>query len=454
MLHRAAKLILRVTVILFAIRFLFGWVHANIDSYFYWAIGEFFRTGSYPFQEPFVYTKPTTIAPPLYGVFFILSQNVSHAEILLHGLQLILLAATSYLLYRVLQLHLKKPASLIISCLFALYPTNLIYAANVMTENPSQFLLMLWVYFITYGVVTKRPRFIAAALLVSSVATLVKYNLSVYVVFAGIMLASHIKRMKWPDYAMSALSVVLLVSWVVVNHQITNTWGLYDTKGTQLYNQFVAQTRLLPPESHPAVIRMRSLLPPGTDIAVPYWDIQEQLSNNLSHEWTQVDKVLFDVGWASVRTHPLVYILHSLKNYARIHYDHVPHWRNIGNIGMSGLNGTDVPFCGRLGAVTTCVPIVMTPWSNRTWNAFVRVEMKVFELLAAPVFFLILLPSLCWALFRGSEISRLYALMYLAGTVPIAFTIHPDPRYVVPFYPLAVLLVTAVAKEIYTHHAL
>ena len=222
--------------------------------------------------------------------------------------------------------------------------------------------------------------------------------------------------------AYPVLGIAILIGWIFINHAITGVWGLYDTRGTQLYNQFVAQTKLLPPKDHPAVIRMRSLLPPTTDIAVPYWDIQQQLSQKLGNEWVAVDRVLFQVAWGSVTAHPIAYLLHSLQNFARIHYDHVPHWRNIGSIGVIGLTGTDQPFCGNLGSVTTCMPVIMTPWSFAIWNRYVQVEMWLFEALAAPVFYLLLLPALVMCLFWGNRRSRLVAVASLFRTLPLSYT--------------------------------
>ena len=139
------------TVIWFLFNLLFFWMHANVDSYFYFAIGEYFRTGNYPFQTPFIYTKPTTISPPLYGLFFTLTHGLLRADILLHAVQLSFLAATSYLLYKTLRLHISRRMATLISCLFALFPINIIYASNVMTENPAQFVVMLIIYLLVSG---------------------------------------------------------------------------------------------------------------------------------------------------------------------------------------------------------------------------------------------------------------------------------------------------------------
>lgn len=443
-----AFLILTIGTFLFL--FLFGWMNANADSYFYWMIGEYFRSGVYPFTSPFIYTKPTTISPPLYGVFFILTHGIPRADILLHAIQLGLLATTSVLLYLVLRRHLTKSGAMIASCLFALFPINLIYASQVLTENPAQFFVTLWAFLVIRGIIKKQPRPIALAVLVGSVAALMKYNLAIYTVLGGLFLLPFIKKMKRRDWIFPLFAAAILGGWVVTNERITGVWGLYDTRGTQLYNQFVAQTKLLPPESHPAVLRMRSLLPPGTDIAVPYWDIQGYLGESLHGVWRDIDTVLFDVAWASVRTHPGQYLIHSTKNFARMHYDNLPHWRNIGNMGRKDVSGTDIPYCSNLDAVQMCTPVIMTPWSYPVWNTFIQTEMKLFQMLAPLAFYFILLPALIVSLLWGNALSRVYTIIYLVGTIPVALTIHVDPRYVVPFYPIACLIVVTSGKIVLT----
>lgn len=446
-IRRLAKIFFLGTIGIYIFNIIFVWMNANADSYFYWMIGEYFRSGKYPFILPFVYTKPTTISPPLYGIFFILTHSLPRADVLLHTLQLGLLGISSYFLYRVLLLHVKKPIAQIISCLFAILPINLIYASYVLTENPAQFFVTIWVFFIVHGLVKKRPFFISLAIFIGAVGGLMKYNLWIYMILAGIFFLLQLKKLKLIDFLFPVLAVSLLSGWILINHEITGVWGLYDTKGTQLYNQFVAQTKIIPPENHPAVARMRSLLPPGTDIRVPYWKIQDLLADSLGGVWVDIDKVLFDVAWASVLKHPKKYVIHSIINFARMHYDGYPHWTNLNKMGRTDVYRTDVVYCSWLGRVKMCDPAIMTTWSYPIWNTFITYEVLAFRFFAPFVFYLLILPSLLFSIFSHDRLLRIYGIMYLVGVVPIAMTIHVDPRYIVPFYPLAVLIVVASMKR-------
>lgn len=451
-MKRLATILVYVTIGMFLLIFTFGWLNANVDSYNYYAIGEYFRTGTYPFQEPFVYNRPTTISPPLYGLFLAALQAIPRSDIPIHAIQLILLGLSSFLLYRLLRQSISEPIARIIGCLFAMTPVNIIYAGSLMTEIPAQSIVMLWLFFIIDGVKHRDSNPIGLALCVAALGTLLKYNLGIYIPLSLVLYLYYWQQTQHRRLLMPIAGLLLIGVWIGANHVITGTWGLYDTRGTQLYNQFIAQTKLLPPDTDQSVIRMRQLLPEGTDIAVYYWDIQEQLSEQLDHEWLAVDRVLFDVAWASVKTHPIQYILHSIRNYGSIHYDHVPHWRNIGNMGRTDVSGIDRPFCGDLGSATTCSPIVPTSVSFSVWNTFIAVEMKLFELFAAPVFFAIFIPSLIALFFIKDRVLRLYLVAYLVGTVPIAFSIHPDPRYVVPFYPIFILACATVIVGIYRRY--
>ncbi len=448
MAKRIATTLLIATGLLFLVHFLFGWLNANVDSYFYWAIEEYFRTGTYPYLQPFVYIRPTTISPPLYGMYFLFTHNLHGSEVILHAIQLAELAATSILLYLTLRVHVKKPIAMIISCLFAIYPVNMVYATYVLTETPSQLIVGLWAYLIVRGLAHKSAFPIGAAVLVAAVGTLLKYNLGILVAFAGVLLVPYLRRMKLKYFVLPVLAGIILTGWILINHQMTGVWGLSDTRGTPLYEQFIAQTKILPPETDPAVIRMRSLLPKGTDIAVPYWDIQEKLTRALGYDWHAVDTVLFDVAWASVRTHPVEFILHSIANFANMHSGNTPHWVNIGNMGRTDVTGVYKPYCSKIDSARMCAPIISTPWSIPIWNTYIRTEIALFKEFSPATFYLILLPALLYGLLFGKKWQRLYAVMYLTGVVPVALTIHADPRYIVPFYPIAVLLITSVAVQL------
>jgi hypothetical protein len=437
-----------ITVCIYLIHLLFGWVNANVDSYFYWAIGEYFKTGNYPFIHPFIYTKPTTISPPLYGLFFIATDHLPRADILLHGIQLAALGLSSIFVYKLLRLHLSKTLSLWIAFFFSVFPVNLVYASYAMTENLSQLVVCAWLYLVAFGIKHKRPLNVSGAVLLGAVGGVLKYNLMILAPIAGLLLVWFFRPWKWTYFVYPTFAVIIICSWILINHTITGVWGLYDTRGTQLYNQFIWQTKLLPPEDHPAVRRMRSLLPPGTNIAVAYWDLQEHLANKLGREWTKIDRVLFDVGWAAVSTHPFEYVFHSLHNFARVHYADNPHWHNLNNIGRKDVSGIDAPFCGVLGSVSACSPVLTTPWSFSIWNTFITYEMRLFRLLAPIVFYVVLLPSLFVTLVSRKHLVRFWSVLYLVTILPIAFTIHPDPRYIVPFYGLGLLVIVAAVQEL------
>lgn len=206
-MKRLFQSLLIFTILCFLALFFFGWMHANVDSYNYYAIGEYFRTGLYPFQEPFVYLRPTTISPPLYGIFFTVTSNVPRADILLHGLQLLLLGITSFLLYRLLLKYVSPMTSGIISCLFALFPINIIYAGSVMTETPSQFLLMLWLSLMVIGKRNNQVRYFGLATLVAAIATLMKYNLGIFVPVSLFFVIKEYRRLRLWDSVLPLVGI-------------------------------------------------------------------------------------------------------------------------------------------------------------------------------------------------------------------------------------------------------
>ena len=116
-MKKISTIILVLTLVFLVFHLLFLWMYTNIDGYFYWAFGQYVKTGVYPFLPSFTYLRPTTISPPLYGIFLMLLGVFTRADIIVHILQLGMLAGTSALLYKLLTPFVHKSVALILACL-------------------------------------------------------------------------------------------------------------------------------------------------------------------------------------------------------------------------------------------------------------------------------------------------------------------------------------------------
>ncbi|MEK7499517.1 MAG: hypothetical protein AAB649_02835, partial [Patescibacteria group bacterium] len=334
------------------------------------------------------------------------------ADIMLHGLQLLLLGATAFLLYRVLSQWVTQSIAIIIACLFALIPGNSIFASYMMTETATQFLFMLFLFVFLRFLKTNRSDKLGLAILLISATTLIRYS---FVVFLPLLIGiAFFKRPAITNKSIlyGVLGVILLSFWIFTNHAITGIWGLSDTHGIQLYNQIVWIGKTLPRETTPALIRLRSLLPPGTDLKQPYYNLQSLLLKPLYYEWAGIDDILGSVATQAVLQYPLQWIRTSLQSFWDIHTKGItPYWLNVGNIGGDG--PVQPPFCETLTPFVFCQPIIRTPWSYPLWNAYVAAGTFFYQRLYPLIALLILFPSFFVLIIWGNVISRWLVALYL-----------------------------------------
>lgn len=391
-MKKLSTIILVVTGIFLLFHGLFLWMYTNIDGYFYWAFGQYVKTGVYPFLPAFTYLRPITISPPLYGIVLMLLGFFARADIMLHILQLLMLAGTATLLYKLLTPYVQKSMALTLACLFIFFPTNVIFASSMMTEIPAQFLMTCYVYLAHRFIVSKKISSLSSMVLLAAVMTLLKYQFLFLTLlslglFAFFFFQKHVKRIV--HVFPVALGVGILLLWVVTNHAITGVWGLSDTRKMPFYTNFVWDGRHFPKETDPAVIALRAFVPKTVNNYAQYWDLQDYILPRVNRDWRAVDELLGNVGLAAIREQPLAYLANAGRVFLQIHTQKAPWWNNMATFG---LQDPDQPlYCNALSSIQFCRPIIPTPWSYRWWNAYVNIATSfynaVFPLYAVIIFF-------------------------------------------------------------------
>lgn len=406
--------------------FLFLWIHTNIDGYFYWAIGQFFKTGIYPFVSPFIYAKPTTISPPLYGIFLALLESLPFGDMLLHLIQLLLLATTTLLLYKILKTIVSSNTAALVSFLFLIFPTNVIYAGSMMTEIASQTALTVYLYLI-------HKKHLGNALILSSVMILLKYQFLFLFLFTAIMCIREFR--KYIIYALLGFFIITL--WAITNHTITGVWGLSDTKKMPFYTNMVWSGRYFPPNSDPSVIALRAYVPATSNQYAEYWDLQDFILPKVNRQWTMVDELLGNVGIAAIRTHPKEYVTNGVRIFFQTITHRAPWFDNLETFG--GYDPGQPLYCDRLGSIQFCKPIIMTSISYPLWNAYVKLSRAFYNLVVPPFLLFFFLPMLAISLLDTRI--RLFALIYLSNLIPISYLSMVESRYLIPYYPLIVIII-------------
>jgi hypothetical protein len=431
---RVIRLLFIAAIVVIIVHFFLFWQNAIIDSYFYWAFGEYLRTGSYPFAAPFIYARPTTIEPPLYSVLLMLLQFVNRADILLHAVQLLMLAATGYFLYRSLLLLISPDTAAITGLLFILLPANLIYASLILSETGAAFWLSLFQYTLLLGVVRKNTRFLALSVLTGMIMTIWKYMFLLYALFAFLLFLRR-KPGRTRAWAFVSAGLVVLASWVIISHAVTGVWGLSDSRGVHFYNQLVWKNEVLPNVNDPSLQKIREYVPPNVSLNFAYWDLQQYIIPRVHNEWAAFDKILGMVAFAAIREHPLGYMRATFVNLVMSHFGGPPYWEDIGTF-TAPYPKTYPRDCSTWRTIVLCMPIIRFRASLFLWDGLVRIA-DAFAYVVFPVLVVgVLLPSIIFFIARGNQGERMTAFLYLIGAFGSAATEHADARYLVPLYPI------------------
>lgn len=422
------------TILWLTFNLLFFWTNAIVDSYFYWAFGTYIQTGSYPFIAPFVYARPTTISPPLYGIIVLFLQFLPRPDVCIRIFQSILLVGSGILLYRILKHSVSDTTARIIACLFILIPGNIIYVNYLLTEILAQFFVIL---IASYLLIPTRQS-VARSLLVTAVATLTKYSLIIYAFPAGLLM---LYKKHWIRHAVyPAVACGVIAGWIFMNWHITGVVGLSDTKGIQLYNQAVWIGKIVPKESSKEMRRIRQYIPLSVDLRKAYWDLQGYILPSVQNSWPAVDRMLGAVAREAVREQPLSYTLNTLNIFVKLHGNSLPYWSNLANFGKPQ---NQYPlYCDKLGTFQMCTPLIRIPYQKSIWNAFIVLSGTFYSYIVPILSYLIFFPSLLAGLCSKERIWKGAVFLYLLGVIPIAMYVHPDTRYIIPFYPLYIIIVT------------
>lgn len=389
------------TILLFNI--LFFWANANIDSYFFWAFGQYLTTGNYPFLPDFTYARPTTMAPPMMSAIMAITQFTPVAALFIRLIQTVLLSSTAYILFLLLNRSFSKKASTVIACLFILIPGNLVYVNYLMSEILAQFFITL----VLYLLLTKKY---SLAFFWAAVGMLSKYAIILYAPIALLFPAR--KR-----FSFILAGIFVTAGWISINYSITGSIGLSDLRGGHLWNNVVWVAGI------------------GSEIRKPYWEMQKDILPTVNNNFAAFDAKLGAKAMQAIREHPIQYIISVFKGFFVLHGNTLPYWENLGHFGKP--QGAYPLNCDPLGTIHLCKALIPATWSIPVWNAFIFLSNGFYRYIW-PIIMIIFFVSLL----RGKILSLLYVSVVLLH----AALEHHDTRYLIPFYPQIVLMIALGIK--------
>lgn len=434
-MRRLAIILIFITVVIAVLQLLLFFANELSDTYFYWAIGSYFRNGVYPFSPPFVYDRATTISPPLYGLFLVLFDSISkRPDIIMHALQTVSLFVTGYLIYMIIKTVIGKYPAIIMACIYILIPTNLIFTSLLYTENFSGLGLVFYVYLLFSYFRKKNSLALFTLVLLGCALTLLKYFFVIFGILGFIIL--FIERPKiLSGYILPVAGVMIIFVWILINHQITGVWGLSDTKGVQLWNLMSWRAQALPPESDPTMIRLRTYIPKGMDLHQGYWNYQFLIGPKVGNNWSRIDNILGDVARRAVRLYPQKYLKTGIGNFFQLLLPGVPYYETLYMVSKPNSE-----VCRDFGNYRFCEPIIKFQNSYFYWNSYVKFDVWLHMYIFPVILLLLFLPSLVILFLAGDKFEKYLSVAYIIGIFAHTFFVHLETRYLAPFYPVIFII--------------
>jgi hypothetical protein len=447
MLKKFSIFFVVITGVILIINLIYFWMNATVDTDMFYEFAKFIRTGIYVYpMYNLGYKGVLTGSPPLFSVLLYVLDFFNRSDIWLHVIHLMMLVITTYLVYQILRKYFNQYYAIIISCIFSLIPGNLIYTTLVISDLGAQFLFMIYGYLFFMFIQTRKPQYVSLSVLVGFITGLMRYS---FIIFGGFSLLFLIwlHPRALINYFFATIGIIVIFIWVIIQHSLTGEWGIACCGGVRYNIQMMMMAKVLPREDDPSMIEIRKYIPREVDLRKPHWELEQYILPHVNRSFVRSINIIGNVGKAAMWQHPFDFIRVSLYSFFYSHFN-PPYAGTLATFGLGYAIDYPPLFCGAKGTMQYCKPIIMTPYSYQIWNAFVNTSNFFYRYIYPVYSFGIFFPSIIWVVFSRNNSLKLFGLLFMAGRIPIAMATWPDPRYVVPFYPLMIIIPCLAISEI------
>lgn len=448
MLNRIAKFLIIAGVLFFTAKWLIFWLFETSDSYFYWAFADFIRTGKYFAPHPYYWTIPTTFTPPLYSFFLFLGRLISpvRTDIFIHFFQILALLLSGYFLYKTLVGFIRKEIAKIICVIYLFIPANFFISSGLMPETFALLGLSVYIY-LAFKILTERKKYLLKYLvLFGSVITLIRYNfICLFIISLIWIITENIQRRKKskyfrtifiPELTFIFLSILILISWIIINYQLTNSWGLSDQMGKNLYNRVLGGDKLTPTENNLNWQTLKKITDNKLDLFQPTYQLEPQILSYFGGSVAKESQFFANIAVAAIQNHPLDYLKNTFLNFFKIHGNGLPYSTNLYTYGWLAEK------CRTLDTISFCKPIFTANIAAPLWNLLVQLSEYYYSTIPGLLNFFLFFPALLFALIQKNSFIKFSAIIYLISVITVIIPEVPVYRYLYPLYPIKFILFT------------
>ncbi len=415
------------------------------DSYLYFILAGYLKTGQIGWVAPFNYTKPQTLFGPVYGLFGSYASNMLPLGIVsLPFLQLLMVLISGFLMYKVIQRTLNTTWAIVGTIVFFLLPFNLIYATLIMSETLTQLWVSLFIIILYFTV--KRSSWWAnpsVLILIATIATLTRYAYGLLIIVSIVLCFLYIPK-RFIEYLCIAGSIAILVWWTLFNYRTNGVISLSVVQGRHLYNNVIYDAHLLPPETLPIVKTFLKYFPSKDAFYQPWWVNQNYFAvdKNLP-EW-KIDAWYTQISLAGIQYHPLAYAWHVVSNIFVL--------------------PTQVPYYKRdsLYIYATCNPAAcLVPWNpvmcqpkiricpmQTGWAKLITAGSVVQPFVGLLSVFLTFIGVGIAFFKKGTKFYRISVIIFLSLYISQSALEIKEGRFLIPLYPFYALFIPLAVSSI------
>jgi len=408
------------------------------DSYLYFILAGYLRTGRIGWVAPFNWNKPQTLFGPVYGLFGSFAPNLSF-------LQLLMILASGFLMYIVLREIISQKWSIVGSVVFIFLPFNLIYGTLIMSETLTQFWVALYIFILYFAV--KRPSWWAnpsTLMLLATIATLTRYAYGLLIITSIILCFFYIPK-RIIEYCCIAASAALIIWWILFNYRTNNVVSLSVVQGRHLYNNVIYDAHLLPPSTLPIVKTFEKYFPSKDAFWEPWWVNQDYFAvDKRLPEW-KIDSWYGQIAFAGIRYHPLSYGWHVITNIF-ILPTQVPYYKkeSLHIYATCDPTGCLVPWNPIM-----CQPRIRICPIQTGWAKFITLSSSTQPLAGLVCVFLTFIGAGI-AFFKKERYLKILVVIFLSLYISQAALEIKEGRFLIPLYPFYALFIPIALSSIVT----
>lgn len=425
------------------------------DAYFYYVLGKFLLTGELLPVAPLNAQIPQTLFAPVYAIIsYIFVQMSPGPIVLLPFVQLLMVGISAGCLYLSIKKLFHRKQRIAAVLLFLFLPFNLLYAFMYMSEVTTMLFVSLCL--LAYTRITPRILRYSIIVAISSFLSLTRFAFIPWVAVSIIGLTSacvwYYKQKRafslqqYLSLFPAVVGVCCILLWIVFNFHWYQKPMLSSFTGRHIYNNVITAGKFIPQRStDPDVQKFLSYIPPGSNLARPWWDIQPYFAGAFYEQQLteiEIDQLFLRVSLAGIQENLLAYIVHVFR-MAIVTPNTPPYVDNV--VTQLGIPEPGCPICRvkscRFEWITEyCRPVIHQPIALDLFARLVLLSKSLYPVVSGILLITAVIGTLAIFYKRQQTLMVITVMLYIQHFFQSASE-WVEGRFLLPLYPLYTIII-------------